>query len=291
MTDSFSALTGVSVVKPKNEAQMGIGDQLNRMSGVSAEKNLYAAKNEMGKDAFLKLFMAQLKNQDPLNPVKNEQFGQQLAMFGQLEQQITTNKNLEKMVSQQNNGHLAALQMVGKTITADRGMVYHEKEKSTAISFKLPKDVQELSLEVLGAEDKLVKSYTLGPRNQGEVSWKWDGESSDGMPMESGRYKYRVKAKGMDGLDVPINLKVDGRVTGVTSSQGQVYLVVGEQRIGLSDVEMIKEAETAPATVAGAAGAPIPGQALAPKIETKPTVAQERELEDRLNALIPLYSR
>src|SRR4051812_16453233 len=75
-----------------------VGDALNNMSGISSEKNLYEAKKELGKDDFLKMFMEQLKHQDPLNPVKDEQFGQQMAMFGQLEQAINANKMLEKLV-------------------------------------------------------------------------------------------------------------------------------------------------------------------------------------------------
>jgi flagellar basal-body rod modification protein FlgD len=48
----------------------------------------------MGKDEFLKLLVAQLQNQDPLNPLKNEEFVAQLATFSSLEQLIAINKGV-----------------------------------------------------------------------------------------------------------------------------------------------------------------------------------------------------
>jgi flagellar basal-body rod modification protein FlgD len=236
-----------------------IGDQLNRMSGVQTETNLWAEKKgELGKESFLKMFLEQLKYQDPMNPVKNEQFSQQMAMFSQLEQQINTNKNLEKMISQQSNMQIAALQLVGKEITADRSVIYHDKTKHSAVGIKVPQDVNELKVEILDGAGEVVRTYNMGSHQKGDLNFKWDGQKDSGQPVDSGRYSYRVSGKDLEGKPVAVNTRVDGKVTGVTSNQGAVFLMVGEQKIGLSDVEMIKEAgssqntgQTAPAASPG----------------------------------------
>jgi flagellar basal-body rod modification protein FlgD len=48
--------------------------------------------DQVGKDEFLKLLVAQLQNQDPLSPLQNEEFVAQLATFSSLEQLISINK-------------------------------------------------------------------------------------------------------------------------------------------------------------------------------------------------------
>lgn len=73
--------------------------------------NTKAAKDpnaSMGKEDFLKLLIAQLKNQDPLNPMKDTEFVAQLATFSSLEQMSNMGKSLDKSV---------AMNLIGKEVT------------------------------------------------------------------------------------------------------------------------------------------------------------------------------
>ena len=82
---------------------------------------------ELGKDDFLKLFVEQLKSQDPLSPMDNNEFISQSAQFTQLEQMTNLNTNITKFLDQQSvlmNSVLysqtssQALNLVGKEVTA-----------------------------------------------------------------------------------------------------------------------------------------------------------------------------
>lgn len=73
------------------------------------------SSGELGKDDFLQLLVVQLKNQDPLDPVKNEDFVAQLAQFSSLEQMISLNTNFETMLSLQQLSQSSAL--IGRTIS------------------------------------------------------------------------------------------------------------------------------------------------------------------------------
>ncbi|MFG1400474.1 flagellar hook assembly protein FlgD [Xanthobacter sediminis] len=72
-------------------------------------------------NAFLKLLVAQLQNQDPTNPMDSTAYLSQLASFSQVEQQITTNSKLDAMFT------ASALQTadsaIGKTLTSADGTV------------------------------------------------------------------------------------------------------------------------------------------------------------------------
>ncbi|MEO7994393.1 MAG: flagellar hook capping FlgD N-terminal domain-containing protein [bacterium] len=66
-------------------------------------------KNELDKDAFLKLLTAQLQHQDPLNPTDQKDFVQQVATFSNLEQQISTNQNMSRLLEFQAVAQAASL--------------------------------------------------------------------------------------------------------------------------------------------------------------------------------------
>lgn len=82
-------------------------------------KTTATGNNQIDKEAFLKLLTAQLKYQDPLNPMDNTQFVGQLAMFSALEQIINIGDTLNSFVSTKTkeDAMLLGATLIGKTIT------------------------------------------------------------------------------------------------------------------------------------------------------------------------------
>lgn len=89
------------------------------LSSQAATSSAAAAGNSLGENDFLKLLVAQLKNQDPLNPMKDTEFIAQLAQFSSLQQMTSLNGTLNSYVSQQNA--MNAINMVGKQISTSDG--------------------------------------------------------------------------------------------------------------------------------------------------------------------------
>ena len=74
--------------------------------------------NELGKQDFLKLLIAQLTHQDPTNPMKDTEFVTQLAQYSGLEQQMTMNKNMETLIMQQSMNTVAqATALIGSIVS------------------------------------------------------------------------------------------------------------------------------------------------------------------------------
>lgn len=221
------------------------GAKLNRISGVvDTGKTKYGAKSDaLSKEAFLKMTMEQIKYQDPLNPVKNDQFTQQMAMLSQLEQQVNMNSTLSSILDQSKNMQIAALQLVGKDVRSDSGFLYHENAKASGFQFNLPQSASEVKVNILNEAGETLDTINVGPRESGTVSAKWNGVMANGVPAPSGKYNYSIEAKGTDGKAIKVDTKVDGRVTGVTTVKGATYLLIGEQKVALNDVQSIYEAK------------------------------------------------
>jgi flagellar basal-body rod modification protein FlgD len=69
----------------------------------------------LGESDFLNLLITQLKNQDPLNPMKDTEFIAQLASFSSLQQMTSMNTNMSTLLAQQN--YTNAANMLGKQVT------------------------------------------------------------------------------------------------------------------------------------------------------------------------------
>lgn len=73
--------------------------------------------NEVDYDAFLTLLVAQLKNQDPTEPMDSTQYLAQLASFSSVEQQIKTNDQLGQILAAEQIGQASGL--IGKHVAVD----------------------------------------------------------------------------------------------------------------------------------------------------------------------------
>ncbi|MEW5944866.1 MAG: flagellar hook assembly protein FlgD [bacterium] len=89
-------------------------DLINEFS-VDKLKQEAAGSKELGKDDFLRLLVTQLKHQDPLEPLKNEEFIAQLAQFNSLEQMINLNESFMTLLSLQQMTQASSL--IGKNVT------------------------------------------------------------------------------------------------------------------------------------------------------------------------------
>lgn len=79
------------------------------------------SNNTLGKDAFLKLLITQLQNQDPLNPMQDKEFISQMATFSQLEQSISMGESIKELVNVQKEQQLFSYHsLLGKEVHWDR---------------------------------------------------------------------------------------------------------------------------------------------------------------------------
>ena len=95
------------------------GTTATSTTSTSTTKAITTATNDtLGKDAFLKLLIAELSNQDPLNPMEDREFVSQMATFSSLEQMQNMNSTLETMAE---SNKFSAVQYIGKAVAFTKG--------------------------------------------------------------------------------------------------------------------------------------------------------------------------
>ncbi|MFD0943330.1 flagellar hook assembly protein FlgD [Savagea faecisuis] len=105
MTNNTQSLTG----------QQKIDDSMYLLNKKRDQR--VTGPDSMGKDAFMKILIAQLQNQDPTNPMKDNEFIAQMAQFSALEQTMNMAKAFEQFAQSQNDAQLIQYnQFVGKTV-------------------------------------------------------------------------------------------------------------------------------------------------------------------------------
>lgn len=195
----------------------------------------------MGEKDFLTLFTTQLKNQDPLDPVKNEAFVAQLAQFSQLQATNTMADTLKSYVgSMAGQQMLNSATMIGKQVPVPNAPGIWNGSTPIQGSFHLAQGADAVRMDVLDARGNTVASQVYGPQSIGEVPFAWSGMDTMGQSVPKGDYTFRVTVTNK-GRDTTTPVSVYTTVNSVTQAPDKsIQLnVAGGKSIKLADVTRI----------------------------------------------------
>ncbi|MGC8120467.1 flagellar hook assembly protein FlgD [Marinobacter sp. VGCF2001] len=212
------------------------------LSQYRAQQDTGAGKsNELGKDAFMELMLAQLKNQNPLEPQDNGDFIAQLAQFSSLEEMQNLSGRVDDVVGQfRSSQALQASAMVGKTVLAPSQVGILGAEGEITGTIQVPATTGGLNLSVMNESGELVRQIDMGASQAGVVSFQWDGQDGNGNALPPGPYTIVAKGSypsGMEQLPTMVSANVDSVSLG---QNGSVTLnLAGMGSIPLSEVKQI----------------------------------------------------
>ncbi len=194
-----------------------------------------SAKSVLGKDDFLKMMIAQLKHQDPLNPMDGTAFTAQLAQFSSLEQLQNINTQLTSFTQQQQAlGNSQAVNFIGKQVLA-KGNTVSVDGSPVTLGYNLAGDAVSGQIQVYDPNGQLVDTLSFKNQKQGLNSVTWNCPSS-----AKGTYTFAVSALDKSGKSVSASTMAQGTVTGVNFRDGATYLSISGQEVGFSDVVSVK---------------------------------------------------
>jgi flagellar basal-body rod modification protein FlgD len=209
-----------------------------------------ASSSQSLSDTFLKLLVAQMNNQDPLNPVDNSQVTSQMAQISTVTGISTLNGTVSQLVSQlQQSQAMQSTQMAGHTVLvpgnslslATSAAAPGSTPASAAYGgFKLAQAADSVSVTVKDSTGATVRTLNLGALGAGVQDFSWDGSTDSGAQAAAGGYTYSVSAKAA-GQAVNATAYSAQQVVGVApQSDGSVqFLLANGSQVGFGSIAQI----------------------------------------------------
>ncbi len=222
-----------------------IVDSLNLGSSAATttDQKTTGVESGMGQDAFLKMFMAQLTNQNPLDPMDNTEFTAQLATFSSLEQLTDINKSLQNMTDLKSSVEQStALNYLGKEVTLEGSLLPVNNGYVGKATYTLESEA-DVRAVITDQDGAMVAEVDLGHLGAGTHEFQWDGTTTAGQAVPDGVYQITIGANDSRGGTVKVtDQTVTGLVTGwQKGSDGENYLMLGDAALPMSSVLSVSQ--------------------------------------------------
>ncbi len=145
-------------------------------------------------DRFLKLLVAQMRNQDPLNPLDNAQVTNQLAAINTVKGIDKLNESLQKLVDRGETGSPAeAAAVVGRRVLVEGDALELPEGGTAKAGFDLAAPAASVKVELIGRDGRVADTRQFTNLPAGLQAFEWDGKTAEGR-LDPGRYTMRVSA-------------------------------------------------------------------------------------------------
>ncbi|MEY2341126.1 flagellar hook assembly protein FlgD [Acidithiobacillus sp. IBUN Pt1247-S3] len=202
---------------------------LQSSSAASSGSASSGASGLASESTFYNLLVTELTNQDPLNPLSNQNLSAQLAQFSVANGVQAIQGSLSSLMGQINqNQGLQAATLIGKTVSTS-GNGLQLSGGAAAGGYDLSGDASNVDVLVQNSAGQTLAVLPQGAQSAGMQSFTWNGEDNSGAALPAGNYQFTVQAaNGSQGVSAtPYSM---GVVSGVTlGSSGPTLQLSGQQ--------------------------------------------------------------
>jgi flagellar basal-body rod modification protein FlgD len=190
-------------------------------------------------DRFLALLVAQMKNQDPMNPLDNAQVTSQMAQLSTVQGIEDMNSTLEALAASMGVNQMAqAANLIGHGVLVP-GDSISPAQNEDVMGFELSRPADQVTIDIHDVGGNVVRSLNLGPREDGVSALAWDGLTNTGAAAPAGKYSFTVNAV-QGGEPVSSTALHLGLVNSVSqNSQGVQLNLAGSSNVSYADVRQI----------------------------------------------------
>ena len=212
----------------------------NPITSAGSTSGDVANSNVLGKDDFLKLLVAQLQAQDPLDPQGAEDFSAQLAQFSSLEQLTNVNSNLQKIESfEQAVNNASLINLIGKNVDSPGDRIDYNTGETKTLNFSLSEDATQVEVDIFDSTGNKVTTLTLSNQSAGNNQALWNGNDGTGKPVQPGAYTFQIKAQTLSGEEILAQTFISGKITDVLFEENGVQVIINGQKTAVSEISRV----------------------------------------------------
>ena len=190
-------------------------------------------------DYFLKLLVAQMNNQDPLNPMDSAQMTSQLAQLNTVQGINKLSTQLDTLLGDVTSSQsLQASSLVGHNVLVP-GTTMALANGQAVGGVNLDANADSLTITIKDASGAVVHTESLGSQDAGLINFVWDGTTDTGGTATAGTYTFTADAKAA-GSKVVADTLSTGLVSSVTpGASGASVFVNGVGMVPMSQLKQI----------------------------------------------------
>ncbi|MBL1212530.1 MAG: flagellar hook capping protein [Ignavibacteriae bacterium] len=217
---------------------------VNTIGSIGGGSTQAQGNSSLGKNEFLELLIAQLKNQDPLNPMEGTEFASQLAEFSSLEQLSNLNDSMTESIdanyylTQSINNTMTAT-LIGKDVKLSNPHFEYKGQSEISLGYNLPVAARSVDIKIYNEEGALVKTIKNAPTTSGNTKVSWDFTDNDGNTVPNTNYRFEVEAKNNKDEKMAIETFIWGKIDGVKFTNSGSKILVNGVEYRLSDITEI----------------------------------------------------
>jgi flagellar basal-body rod modification protein FlgD len=216
----------------------------------STDSTATTHKTSLDQTDFMTILLAQLKYQDPNNPMDDTEMASQLVQYSNLEALNKINDGVQSIADATSNDNiLSGVNYIGKSIKSTGYNLTMSSGTVSTLYYSLGEAVTNVTANIYDTDGDLIRSVDIGSKGVGDYSFAWDGKNTSGTTMADGTYGIILRAENAEGKNVLVQSQISGKVTGVKTSSGTVYLELEDGRtVELANVTEVVQTATTAAT-------------------------------------------
>jgi len=189
---------------------------------------------------FMKMLVAQMQNQNPLNPMDNAQFASQLAQMSQLQGIENMRASIDSFVKQVSSGRLLDQSaLIGREVLAAASTVDWDGQSPVNFGVNSDSMLSNAKLRITTYDGRIVDEVELGGVGPEIKSLSWDGNTKEGPAALSGKYRILVEGLTFDGKTVNGNVLTGAMVQSVQRSGSSVQVLLNDGRV-VNDSQIVQ---------------------------------------------------